>query len=108
MNDTIQPRELCWRDRWLAMRAGLLIPVIEIWLRKSSFQRCQLNLQKTARFLSSNKMEMFTIQDVLHIAKLVDLDAPSSLYPADCLTRSLAVHIFLQHVTVLNRNYAWA
>lgn len=41
-------------------------------------------------------MEMLSIQDAQHIAMLVDLgNRHYSLYPADCLTRSLAVQYFL-------------
>jgi len=96
MKYRIQAGQLTWRDKWLAMRAGLLIPAIEIWMRKSSFQKCQSKLQAIARLLTKKNTKIYTMHDALHIAKLVELgNNRYSFYPADCLTRGLVVQYFL-------------
>lgn len=81
-----------WRDRALAVRVGLFIPVIEFWMRRSSFQRCQKGLLRLARWLPPYTRKVTSLAQAEQIARLVALgNQRYSLYPADCLTVSLAL-----------------
>lgn len=92
MTIPVQPRRLGWRDRALAIRVGLLIPVIEFWMRKSSFQRCQKGLLRLARWLPPYTPRVTCVAEAEKIARLVALgNRRYSLYPADCLAESLAL-----------------
>jgi hypothetical protein len=92
MTIPVEPQLLSWRDRSLAIRVGLLIPVIEFWMRKSSFQRCQKGLLRLARWLPPYTRRVTSLAEAEKIARLVALgNERYSVYPADCLTMSLAL-----------------
>lgn len=92
MSIPVEPQLLNWRDKFLAVRIGLLIPVIEIWMRTSSFQRCQRGLLRLARALPPYTRKVNSPADAEKLARLVALgNQRYSLYPADCLTVSLAL-----------------
>lgn len=92
MTIPVEDQSLSWRDRSLAIRVGLLIPMIEFWMRKSSFQRCQKGLLRLARWLPPYTRRATSLTEAEKIAKLVALgNQRYSLYPADCLTVALAL-----------------
>jgi Transglutaminase-like superfamily len=92
MSIPVEPQLLNWRDKFLAIRIGLLIPVIEIWMRTSSFQRCQRGLLRLARALPPYTRKVTSPAEAEKLARLVALgNQRYSLYPADCLTVSLAL-----------------
>ncbi len=96
MTIPVEPESLRWRDRSLAIRVGLLIPVIEFWMRKSSFQRCQKGLLRLARWLPPYARRVTSLAEAQRIASLVALgNQRYSLYPADCLTLSLVLQYVL-------------
>lgn len=92
MSNSAEPQLFNWRDKFLAIRIGLLIPVIEIWMRASSFQRCQRGLLRLARALPPYTRKVTSPAEAEKLARLVALgNQRYSLYPADCLTVSLAL-----------------
>jgi len=92
MTVPVEPQRPPWREKSLAIRAGLLIPVIEIWMRRTSFQRCQRGLLRLARWLPPYTRRDMSPAQAQKIAKLVALgNTRYSLYRADCLTTSLAI-----------------
>ena len=90
---SLPDQPLSLRDRLLSLRAGLMIPVVEIMLRRQGFQRSQRMLGILARRLPFKRQAPEGIDSAQWIASLVDLgNRRYSIYPADCLTRSLVLY----------------
>lgn len=84
-------------ERALVLKAALMIPLVEIWVRVSGFQRCRNSLQGLAGFLNGRKPEnKKDLEQAQRIAGLVDIaNRRYSVYLCDCLTQSLVVQYFL-------------
>ncbi|MEM1156582.1 MAG: lasso peptide biosynthesis B2 protein, partial [Pseudomonadota bacterium] len=84
--------ELRWREKWLAFRVGLLIPLIEFCMRRTSFRGTQRVLLRLAHCLPPYFASPVTLERAVAIGELVELgNTRYSLYRADCLTLSLAL-----------------
>ena len=96
MNSESTTMRSFWRDRLVQIQAGLLIPIVEIWMRKRSFRRCQAGLIRMAD-LFPRVSSPPSIERAQSIAALVDTgNRRYSLYIADCLTRSLVLQYMLR------------
>ena len=90
---------LTWREKFLALRIGLAIPLVEIWLRSTSFKSCQRGLSRVARWLPPYGHASIPIDEAERMAALVGFaNERYSIYPADCLTRSLLLQYQLRRL----------
>ncbi len=96
MNSEPTRMQTSWRDRLVQIQAGLLIPIVEVWMRKRSFRSCQEGLIRIA-VLFPKFSSPPSVERAQSIAALVDTgNKRYSLYIADCLTRSLVLQFMLR------------
>ena len=82
--------------KWLSFRIGLMLPLVEFWLRRTSFKRCQRDLARLARWLPPYAARKISVAEAQALARTVEYgNAHYSIYPADCLTRSLVLQYLL-------------
>jgi hypothetical protein len=86
-------RRLAWRDRWLLLQAGLLLPLISLSLKVVTFQRAYGALLRltpaTARARRSASATGST--RVLQVARVVAMAGRHTSLPNTCLHRALAL-----------------
>lgn len=103
MNHSALTQKLSIRDKSRAAGIGLLIPIVEVWLRKSSFRKTQKGLQKLALFLPAKRRKLDELETGHNIANVVDLGIQRySIYPADCLVRSLVLQYVLSRYRIVS------
>ncbi len=84
------------QSQLLLLRAGALMTITEIWIRRSGFRRCRNALSWLAVHLPFARTCPASLPLAQQIADIVDrARTTTSLYPAQCLTRSLVLHYFL-------------
>ena len=84
---------LAWRDRWLLLQAGLLVPVLGLALRVISFRRTYSLLRRLAPetdHAASTDPETASAR-VLQVARVVGMASRHTPTPNSCLHRSLAL-----------------
>lgn len=84
------------KRRWLLLESGMLLMVLEVALRTAGFQRSHNALQWLAVKIPFRKK--YSPDDALsqEIADIVDhATRTTSLYPSQCLARSLTLHYLL-------------
>ena len=85
-------------DKLFALKVGIYITVVEIWLRKHGVLKCQTALAKLAerpRLLHKKPIDQQA--EVQRICELVEYgNKRFTAYPADCLSRSLVLQYLLR------------
>ena len=91
------------RDRLVQWQAGVLIPIVEVWMRSHSFRGCQAGLARLAETLPRPSSPP-DIDRAQSLARMVDAgNRKYSIYPADCLTRSLVLQYVLLRRSIPGR-----
>ena len=86
-----------FRDALILVQAALMIPVVEVLLRKKGVRVCSIILNKLSlrRNLEPPSSKDFVTAN--RTAELVkEANSKLSIYPADCVTRSLVLQHFLR------------
>jgi hypothetical protein len=95
---------LGFREQGVALSAGLLAPMVEIYLRRGGFQACQRRLLQLARLrivVGDKPLDMAEIQ---HLAAVVSHGCTHyAPYSPVCLTRSLVLQFMLERRGVSSR-----
>jgi len=88
---------LSWYERTLVAHASLLLPLVEVWMRRRGFPRCRDTLLRIARRLPSRgSRPADPAPQARRTAFLVEhANRRYALYPADCLARSVVLQYFL-------------
>ena len=86
-------RRLAWRDRWLLLQAGLLMPVLSLSLRVIGVQRtCSLLRRLAPRrdqaLPTGSETTPARLREVAHVVAMASRHTPT---PNSCLHRSLAL-----------------
>ena len=86
-------RQLTWRERWLLIQAGLLVPALGLALRVISFRRTYSVLRRLAPESGLGRpMDPETASSrVLRVAQVVAMASRHTPTPNSCLHRSLAL-----------------
>jgi len=85
------------RSALITAKATVVIPVVELWMRKKGVRHCQLGLLRLASLFSKRKKKRGNCKaEAERVAQLVNrANSRYSIYPADCLARSLALQYLL-------------
>lgn len=74
-----------------------MLTLVEVGLRHSSFIRCRAILERLQRYLPFRSRQRSCPDLAQEIADIIDRSVgAASIYPAQCLTRSLVLNFFLK------------
>ncbi len=86
-------------ERLLVIRTSLFIPIVEFWLRRTSVKVCNASLNQLADWMPPYRRKVNSIKQAERIATLITYaNRRFSIYPADCLTKSLVLSYSLQRL----------
>ena len=86
-----------FKSKSLLVRSGVLMTLVEIWLRVAGFQHCERNLSRLGRLLTFGRSFRADSELTQQIANIVDCAShTTSIYPPQCLPRSLVLHYYLR------------